>query len=124
MTDSVHARHQRGDHSLCEYLFCEDRQAEEKSNRECLYAQAVLAAIRKRGGTLEGVLGEERHQFEAVAQRAQPDYLPQHPGPIELIKANMDVREAMAGVPIIWTCAEYDSDDDDFDVDEFLGQLA
>lgn len=123
MTDSTHALHQRGDHSLCDYQRCEERQAEEAANREAMYAVAVLAAIRKRGGVPGEVLGDSYQQYAELARTEQPEYLPQRPGPAELIRANMEVRECMAGIPTIWAIAEFDTAEDDFDVDKFLDSL-
>ena len=123
MTDSTHTLHLRGNHCQCDYLACEERQAEETQSRATLYARAVMASIAKRGGNPEAILGEEYERYVRDAEHRCPSYLPRRPGPAMLIKANMDVREAMAGIPVIWACEEYSEDDEDFDVDAFLDQL-
>ena len=122
MTDSTHALHMRGDHRQCDYLHCEELQAEELANWECMFAKAVFAAIKRRGGDPNTILGDEYDRYRENASTRQREYLPNRPGPAQLIQANMMVREAMEGVPVLWTCEDYDTDDD-FDVDAFLAEL-
>lgn len=115
-------RHMHGDHSGCDYLHCKERQAEELANSECMYARAVLYAIDRRGGDARDILGDAYAQYLEMASRESPEYLPQKPSPSDIIKANMQVREAMNGVPVIWEFATAD-DDEEFDMDAFFDNL-
>lgn len=135
MTDTAHSLHMQGDHGLCDYLHCEERQAEESANSDAMYAKAVLLAIARRGANSREILGGCQRDsdksrslydlYRELATSRQPDYLDQRPGASAVIKANMNVREAMKGIPVIWefeTPVEVE-EEDDFDVDAFFDAL-
>ncbi len=115
-------RHMHDDHSGCDYLHCAERRELEAANADSMYARAVLYAIDRRGGNAREILGDAYDQYAEMASWESPDYLPQKPSPSDIIQANMQVRQAMMGIPVLWQLSTAEVDDD-FDVDAFFDTL-
>lgn len=116
--------HKRGNHETCEYLRCAERRKIEMAHSETMEARAVLFAIDKRGADAEKILGDCYPRYLEVAAREFPGWLPQRPDKVDLIKANMMVRQAQMGVPVLFDLPEpVDTEADDFDVDEFFDSI-
>ena len=93
--------HAAGDHSMCNYQKCLDRQQLELQNDFHLYAIAVFDECKRQGVYPKTFLGDRLAEYRAMAAKEFPDYdyLPTEPDFVHRIQAHMDVAEKLFSGP-------------------------
>jgi len=83
--------HAAGDHELCDYRRCRDRQRIELDNDAKLFAIAVFDELNKRGIDPYKYFGENDLKTQRkIAAIESPDWLDQEPDRLHLLQAKVE----------------------------------